>query len=166
MIKISIKKEWKKFFLRKSEWNVIVKNALAAGVDFWHDKYAKKHFTAAGAAQYGYDPRSKGYARRKRLEKHHALPLVWSGASRELAKIRNIHATSKSAKAIINAPTLNFMPKIRKGPRKGASAKRTPMREEMTRVTDYELKNMMKAVEMELQAGMDRDHLRLQEDLT
>jgi len=66
---------------------------------FWHRMFRPKHFTEAGAREYGYiarkgermvQSRAKGwagtYVARKKREKGHNLPLVWSGDTRELSR--------------------------------------------------------------------------------
>lgn len=76
----------------------------------WHRWMLPKHFTRAGAREYGYAPRSgesgnataKGfrlsYTGKKLKAKGHTLPLVWTGISRVLADRRDITATSKGVK--------------------------------------------------------------------
>ena len=165
MIKISITKEWHKAFMYKSAWNKAVQEACAAGVEFWQDRFSARHFSAAGAHDYGYDPRSKQYTRAKLKAKGHMIPLVWSGASRELAKIKDIRTGRLSARAVINAPTLNLRPTFRKGPRKGQLAKKTSMREEMTRVTAKEMDLMVSAADRALERLIEAEKVRFREDM-
>jgi hypothetical protein len=79
---------------------------------YWHRYFRPKHFTAAGAAEYGYTPRTQKYTRRKLRTFNHANPLVYSGESRELARMKDIRATSKGVKIVMPAVRkLNFTPK-------------------------------------------------------
>lgn len=77
-----------------------------------------KHFTIAGAREYGYSPRKgeglsgkafwKSYTGRKKKEKGHTRPLVWSGASEILAMIRDVRATRNRARLVQHARGLNL----------------------------------------------------------
>jgi len=62
----------------------------------------------------------------------YGLPLVWSGASRTLAQIRDVRGDSKGARAAIHARGLKRKPKNKK----------TSMREEMLRVTEDEIRTL------------------------
>jgi hypothetical protein len=113
---------------------------------FWHDNFARKHFTQAGATEYGYAPRkgqpgnphpkgfTKSYTGRKLKTQGHTRPLVYSGDSylRVLASRNNVTATATkgaaTAKLRLSAPTLNF-----RNPRS-----RIDMRAELTTVSPSE----------------------------
>jgi len=120
------------------ERNAIQKDAFIETLTYWHTHHRQKHFTNAGAVEYGYLPRSGdrgsrrkfvgSYTQRKLLKFGHTRPLEFSGASRALSANRNVKATSKTARCIISAPALNF--------RNPKSPIR--MREEMTRVSPAE----------------------------
>lgn len=85
----------------------------------YHERFMAKHFTTLGAREYNYTPRSgeragvgskaffRSYTGRKQKEKGHTRPLVWTGASELLAKIRDIRATSKRARIVQHARGLN-----------------------------------------------------------
>lgn len=106
--------------------NNVSREAASDLAIFWHDNYVRKHFTQAGATEYGYAPRKgqpgnphpKGFRRsytgRKLALKGHTRPLVWSGSSYLLviASRNNVTATAKkgaaTARLRMNAPTLNF----------------------------------------------------------
>lgn len=92
------------------------KSAATAVVAFWHARYMPAHFTVAGGKKYGYKPRrgdnepprlpnpkyginklqgfhatkptlsNPHYSWRKRRQKGHNRPLVWSGQSEQMAK--------------------------------------------------------------------------------
>lgn len=129
----------------KKTWNESVKATYYAGAEHWHDKFSARHFTAQGARLYGYTARSWKYVAAKRSQKGHSDPLVWSGASRALATIKKIRATRTWGKAVINAPTLNRMP------RKG---RRFKMAEEMTRLTENETRSIMAVMRKRLEATL------------
>lgn len=84
-----------------------------------HQRHMPKHFTLAGAREYGYTPRQgeqpglsrkqyfRSYTGRKQQEKGHRRPLVWSGASELLAKIRDVRGTSRRVRLVQHARGLN-----------------------------------------------------------
>jgi hypothetical protein len=118
--------------------NAVQKEAFAYALKFWHAKYRDKHFTNAGATEYGYTPRKgeRGSGRRfkgsytayKLKKMGHTRPLEFSGRSRALAARENVTSTSKGGRARINAPALNFRNRF----------SQINMRDEMTRVSDAE----------------------------
>jgi len=114
-------------------WNETMKAVYATGAEHWFDRFSARHFTVQGARLYGYAPRSKKYTARKRREKHHSNPLVWSGASRVLATIKNIRSTRTGGKAVIAAHGLNRPHRYGK----------FRMREEMTRLTENETRSIV-----------------------
>ena len=74
----------------------------------WHKQFRPKHFTRAGAAEYGYRPRSRDYENRKQKRFGHRDPLVYTGESRTRARIRNVKATSKGNRISLGTPRINF----------------------------------------------------------
>lgn len=86
----------------------------------WHKRFAAKHFTKQGAREYEYESRvgekgganfKKTYTGRKKKKFGHTLPLVFTGKSRDrILAFRDIRANSRRGKAVLNAPTLNFIP--------------------------------------------------------
>lgn len=84
----------------------------------------------------------RSYVGRKRSVRHHNLPLVWSGFSRNAALSRNVRATSSLTRVVIKAPALNF--------RKPGAPN---MREEVTRVIPSE----EKVIEKEFLASVERE---------
>ena len=121
----------------KRELNAIKKIAFEQLGIWWHTTMRPKHFTHQGAKEYGYSPRkgergSKGggrfrssYTGRKLRKFGHTLPLVYTGESRALTRIRNVRATSTGVRVIMRAPTLN---------RQNRNSQ-VNMREELTRVS-------------------------------
>lgn len=104
---------------------------------YWHQKFRKKHFTKAGAKEYGYIARkgekmakgSKAYKRsytgQKERKFGHTRPLEFSGLSRQLTRIRDVRAFSKKVRVVLHSRTFNR--RHRKS--------QINMREEMTRVS-------------------------------
>jgi hypothetical protein len=132
--------------LSRSEVNDAIRRTwFIVGSDY-HRAFMAKHFTHAGAREYGYAPRkgergapgSKGFRRsytgRKLRQKGHTLPLVWSGESRTLARVRDVRATSKGCRIVIHANKLNF-----RNPKSEIN-----MRDEVTRVSDMEARVVMR----------------------
>lgn len=78
------------------------KKALAAAAKYWHQFLLPKHFTRAGAIEYGYENRTKKYMIRKAKIRHHQDPLVWSGSLKRAASmVRDIRSTSKAGKVVM-----------------------------------------------------------------
>lgn len=83
-----------------------------------HHRFMEKHFTIAGAREYGYKPRKgeglsgkefwKSYTGKKKKQKGHQRPLTWSGASETLAKIRDVQSSRDRARLVQHARALNF----------------------------------------------------------
>ena len=131
---------------------------LAAGID-WHRHALPQHFTKAGARKYGYAPRAgesgntrrggfrKSYTGRKLARMGHTRPLVYSGTSETLCRMRDVRVTSKSARVILRAPGLN-----RRNPHS-----RVDMRAEVTEQTQADIDRAARAFDRELQTQIDRD---------
>lgn len=140
--------------LLKRELNNILRECWFAVGTHWLLKFRPKHFTRAGAREYGYTPRKPDYeARKKRaamtanikLRKASGTwvsgsrargepePLVWSGQSREDTKFGRVSATKNGVRITMNAPRLNWRnPNSRINPR-----------DELTRISDAEQKTLM-----------------------
>lgn len=110
--------------LKDSVVNEIIRESLRDVGEYWHEHMLPKHFTKAGAREYGYTPRRgepgsgrafKGsYTAHKLKKKGHALPLVYSGETRQrLLSTKSIEARTvrRGARAHVtirlNAPQLN-----------------------------------------------------------
>lgn len=97
----------------------LMKAALMEAAALHHQRFMPKHFTPAGAREYGYKPRQgeqaglsrasyfRSYTGHKQLTKGHRRPLVWSGASELLAKIRDVRGTSRRVRLVQHARGLN-----------------------------------------------------------
>lgn len=139
--------------LKVKEWNEILRDGWFSIGRMWHRLYVPRHFTKAGAREYRYTPRKgesgsgrrfKGsYVARKIKRWGHALPLVWTGESRALAKYAVFRANKKRVK--VQMPGLR---KLNFRPRGG----RINMVAEMQTVSDYERRKL----EVELERFIDR----------
>lgn len=94
----------------KQELNRIKKIAWTQLGVFWHKELRGKHFTQAGAREYGYGRRSRKYTARKEKAKGHTDPLVYSGLSRQLSRLRDVRALTKGrgVRVHVRVPALNF----------------------------------------------------------
>ena len=105
---------------RKAAHNRALKYAWEQTGVYWHEHFREKHFTSAGATEYGYKPRqgergrqgAKGFSRSytgRKLKKYgHTRPLELTGQSRASTRTRKVTATSKGARVVMRAPALNF----------------------------------------------------------
>lgn len=98
--------------IAKRELPGIYKKAWKYIGEFWHRKFRGKHFTKEGAREYRYAPYSKGYEARKLREKGHTRPLVWSGLSEALTKVRDVRSTSKYGRVVLHAPQFNRLARM------------------------------------------------------
>jgi hypothetical protein len=124
---------------------------------YWHSQLRAKHFTKSGAREYGYEPRSKRKrGRRKRDAQGRfsatavdaSLPLVFTGISRNRTRIRDVRASSKGVRVVMQAPALNFRPK-------GVSGRRINLRDEMTRISIGEARTLRGLADRELQQQLN-----------
>lgn len=94
------KREWNNNFLKPSFYEV---------GKFWHEYVLPKHFTEAGAREYGYKPRSAKYTKAKVTFLKHNKPLVWSEELLNSTKKANIYATFKRVRVTLpNARKANY----------------------------------------------------------
>jgi len=98
--------------MSQREWNEIQRGVWQGVGRYWHVHFRPKHFTRAGAQEYGYQPRTAGYQRRKAKQKHHQDPLVFTGESRRRTRSARIvpFATSRrvGVRVRMSAPNLNY----------------------------------------------------------
>lgn len=141
MIEIELKESGPTPKMMKREANAIHRGAAQEMGYYWHANFRAKHFTTAGATEYGYAARQgergnigrrgfkRSYTGRKLTRFGHTKPLVWSGDSEALSRIRDVRAVAKSGAAVgrvvIHASKLNFRP----------SGGKINMREEVTKIS-------------------------------
>jgi hypothetical protein len=118
--------------MSQREWNAIQRGVWQAVGRYWHVHFRGKHFTRAGAVEYGYQPRSAEYQRRKARQKHHQDPLVFSGESRRRTRTGRIvpfaTASRVGVRVRMSAPALSF--------RRNSQA--PDMRDELTTISEGE----------------------------
>lgn len=134
------------------------RGALHAMGDYWNRQYRDLHFTERGARKYRYLPRSgarltkgssawrRSYVGRKWRRRGHNDPLVYSGASRTLARTARVRSTANRCEVIIPAPGLN-----RRNP-----YSRISMRDEATRVVASEVQQLTKVAEQKMARGLEQ----------
>ena len=165
LVQVSISGNWKAIFTRKSAFNAVVDRAFMEVGEWWHAERRKVHFTHEGAAQYGYEPRKRGYLWAKRKAVGHTLPLVYSGLSRMLSQQKDIRQRRAGVRVVIHAPTLLANPRFKKGPQKGQLAKKIPMRDEMTAVSRWEIAKVVRLLRESIQRQIDGDNVKFHDDL-
>ena len=141
MLVFKLKADHRNIPLSKRDFNNAVKGTHKDLGRYWHGALRPKHFTAAGAREYGYAPREgekskpgprgfgSSYTGKKLKKWGHTKPLVWSGESKRRTQKLNLRPTSKRITIKMNAPALNFQ-----------AGKRTDlnMRRELETISDRE----------------------------
>jgi len=140
----------------KRELNKLMKKAFEAAGIHWHQEIRPKHFTSAGAGEYGYAARkgergnvgTHGFARtytgRKLKAYGHTQPLVLTGESQGMTRMRDVRATSKKVRIVLRAPKLNF---------RNPDSQANP-RAELTAVSQRDAAAMVRCYERALDAGI------------
>jgi len=106
------------------EVNTIKRRAFFGGGVQWHKQFRPKHFTRAGASEYGYAPRSgergntprggfrRSYTGRKLKQFGHTRPLEFSGEAKALTRMRDVRATAtrkrSRVRVVLHANKLNW----------------------------------------------------------
>lgn len=118
--------------MTQRDWNAIQRPVWRSVGRYWHAQFRPKHFTRAGAAEYGYQPRTAAHQRRKAKAKHHQQPLVFTGESRRRTRAARIvpfaTAGRVGVRVRMSAPNLSY--------RRHASS--PDMREELTTISNAE----------------------------
>jgi hypothetical protein len=142
--------------LVKRQWNVIAKAAFEKVGLRWIQRFLDKHFTHAGAREYGYEPRSgelrrsgsKAYRRSytgiKERMFGHTLPLVFTGTSRDRCEAGRVIPSRTGVRVMMNAPALNLRAKHSK----------INLREELTRVSIPEQRELTDLLVAEIDRGI------------
>lgn len=141
--------------------NQIKREAWEEAGHYWHAHLRPKHFTKAGAREYGYAPRKgeeggtgkrfwRSYTGRKQRQKGHTLPLVWSGELRELSKIYKLQATATSTRSRLRV----ILPAAQKANWRNPYS-RIDMAGELTRVSDAEAVELVGVFDRFLAGGLE-----------
>lgn len=105
-------------------WRGIKRRVWRSTAEYWLDEILPKHFTTAGAKEYGYEPRQgegggtgakdywSSYTGQKQRKKGHRRPLEWSGTLKAESRSSRIQATPNGATIRIRGRVLNFRGRI------------------------------------------------------
>lgn len=155
-MKIKIKEIGATPGLLKKQIKPILKKGYKDIGDHWHQKMRPKHFTREGAREYGYTPRKgeagsgkafkSSYTGAKHRRFGHTLPLVFSGVSRQLSRLRDVRATSRGVRIVMTIPAFNFKPKNSS----------IDMRQEMSRVSIRERNTIIRVMDRSLDNNINR----------
>jgi len=139
-------------------WNQVRREGYRAIAVMWHRDMRPDHFDENAKRWYGYKPRAgepgnpryirtkngqmirdnyNNYTARKARMKGHTRPLVWSGQSEALSRIRDIRVATKGSRVVLHTPGLNRRNKYSK----------IYMRDELTRITEVEARMLAKEYE-------------------
>jgi len=102
-----------------TEWREMFRAAWEQVGFFWHERFRPKHFTRAGARQYGYPAAAKNVRyefiklRKMGLEPArqnlgYTRPLVYTGDSETLSQIRDVRPTSGGVKIVLQGKGISF----------------------------------------------------------
>src|SRR3990172_4585931 len=88
--------------LKKRDWNAQVETPSWTEVAlFQKRRHLAKHFTEAGASEYGYARRSRDYTKKKEKKFGHRNPLEWTGELKRCIRSPEIRATAKGVKIVL-----------------------------------------------------------------
>ncbi len=123
MFEITLRKSGPTPKIVRRELNNVTREAARTMGQVWATRFREKHFTNAGAAEYGYTPRQgepgrphprgfrQSYTGRKLAKFGHTRPLEFTGESRARTRSPRIVATATKGQAtvqvIMNAPGFN-----------------------------------------------------------
>lgn len=100
----------------------VIGDSLKSAAAFWHRNYLQKHFTPAGASEYGYQKRTPNYLKRKFRKKGHQDPLVWSGTLRSMVmgqiarpSVKRDGDSKFTANIVLKVPPYTFVTKTKSG---------------------------------------------------
>lgn len=113
---------------------------------YWHRTLRPKHFTPSGAAEYGYRSRTTRYTYRKLRKFHHRNPLQYTGTGKALTRPRDVRSTRKGVRVVMRANVFNLRPR----------GGRINMREELTRISIGEKKDIERRMEKDLERRLKR----------
>lgn len=94
------------FWMSAEDWKALLAKAWEAAGEYWHREILAKHFTHAGAAEYGYAPRTVKHNWRKLRKFGHTYPNVFTGEMKhQVMRARELQTTSRGGKVILYGPT-------------------------------------------------------------
>ena len=136
--------------------NDVMRRAFEKAGIYWGQKFLPKHFTMAGAREYGYAPR-KGerarpgtkqfsrYAGPEEKRRGKIIPLVYAGNMEDTIRTYNVRAaaTSKDVYVKVTVPGARGMNRLPAN-----------MRGDLRRVSDAEWAAITKVINAEIQVGL------------
>jgi len=136
--------------MKKRAFNRIVAEALREPLHYWYHHFLPLHFTEAAKKRYSYTVRSLRYTRRKRREKGHIKPLVWSGRlQRDALKKYRITTNSKRGRVAMWVPWY-----INYDTEKSSGENTVIKKAEMLRVIKPEIEEMAGVFARAIERGM------------
>lgn len=81
--------------LPKRQFNNIKKSAYGVCARLWFTRFRPLHFQETAYSRYRYKARARDYVKRKRKERGHNRPLVWSGQSERVTRVARITSSNK-----------------------------------------------------------------------
>lgn len=155
-IKFEIRERGPTPLIMAKELRPAQKNGFEIIGKVWHKNSRPKHFTKAGAREYGYTPRvgDRGSGRRfhgsyteEKLKSFgHTKPLVFTGLSERFTRVEDVRTTSKGGRVVMNAPAFNF---------RNPNSK-IDMRAEMTEVSSAEQSGLVELYDGALDRMLNR----------
>lgn len=162
MLKMTLRPNSREIATRlRGAFNRAKKGAFQKAGEHWHRAFRKRHFHPMAYREYGYTPRKgdelpfgtkqfwRSYTGRKLRKMRHRLPLVWSGETRRLSRMRDVRATSKGGRVTIRARKLNLRPR----------GGRINMAAEMKAVSEREQAELLKVFGRKLNATLRREKI-------
>lgn len=144
--------------LRRRDWNTEVAEPVFRDAgEYWHRQFRAKHFTEAGAQEYGYYQRKgeglprgskawrRNYTGRKFARFGHTRPLVYTGEGERLSRMRDVRATSKRVRVVLPRKFNLKHPKSR-----------IRMRDELTRISPREEQLIIARADRQVQQRLAR----------
>ena len=83
--------------VRKSDYNKMARETMRTLGNQWHKRFRAPHFTLGAYTRYGYLRRKPTYDRIKKKAVGHVKPLVLSGTSEALSRVKTVRATKNSS---------------------------------------------------------------------
>lgn len=143
----------------KRKLNGILKETFRSGGEVWFSRILQRHFRGGAASDYGYEPRTAKYLRRKTRQFGHTRPLEYTGdMKRDLMRRAKITPTKSRVSVTVYGPRYLRPPGKPWG-------KQPDMGAEITRMSSRDVKLIMKTMDRrfgtELRAVRDRTRRRI-----
>lgn len=137
----------------KSHLKVAIRAGLKSAVLYWRRRLMMGHFSINALTKYGYEPRSSKYNKRKWFKYGHNVPLILTGRSKDSIQGNQQPILFRKKAGIEGAEFRIVAPKYFYQYKPGVSSDKT---DELTRVTDAELKRLAKVNAKQLDKTLTR----------